>query len=117
MQTVPYKDPEATREWFRKRRAEIRRVIDEAKTKPCTDCGVQYPLPAMQFDHVRGRKKFDIAKANGRTPTLEALLKELAKCDVVCANCHALRSYERAVGTAWACNREDGVPARAGLGC
>jgi hypothetical protein len=47
----------------------------------------------MQFDHVRGEKEFGIAKALAKCGqiTLEELRAEIAKCDVVCSNCHALR--------------------------
>jgi len=47
----------------------------------------------MQFDHVRGVKSFGIG---GRvTSRVETLAAEIAKCDVVCANCHAERTHGR----------------------
>jgi hypothetical protein len=51
----------------------------------------------MDFDHVRGKKLFCVGslvvqQGVGRRQALE----EIAKCDVVCANCHRLRtSYRR----------------------
>jgi hypothetical protein len=50
----------------------------------------------MQFDHRPGTKKlFHIAMFNARKCTREKLLAEIAKCDLVCANCHAIRTQRR----------------------
>ena len=70
-----------------------RRVIRNAKCKPCADCDIQYPPYCMEFDHVRGEKKFNIAMHKGKT--LEAIQEEIKKCDVVCANCHKGRTHIR----------------------
>jgi hypothetical protein len=66
------------------------------KERPCTDCDIPYPFYVMQFDHVRGEKQFNIG-ADGPSRSGEQVLEEIAKCDVVCANCHAARTYERLV--------------------
>lgn len=71
-----------------------RKIIREAKNRPCTDCGVQYPYYVMQFDHVGDDKLFNIG-AYGPTSKRSLLLDEIAKCEIVCANCHAERSYQR----------------------
>ncbi len=92
------RDREVCRAWWNARRAEVRRVIDEAKSRPCVECGIQFPLPAMQFDHVRGVKSFNLGSANSRANNLDALREEIAKCDVVCANCHAVRTDARTTG-------------------
>lgn len=75
-----------------------RRLIRAAKDRPCADCHGTFHFAAMQFDHVRGTKVFDIA--NYQTRSLRLLQLELAKCEVVCANCHAVRTYERAAAAA-----------------
>lgn len=73
------------------RRAERNRVIlHEAKSKPCADCGVQYPPCVMDLDHVRGKK--DKCVGSMLTYSVERLRAEIAKCDVRCANCHRLKS-------------------------
>lgn len=72
----------------------LRQMIREAKRKPCSDCRVEYPFYVMQFDHVRGRKKFDVGRSYLRYGR-QQILKEIAKCDVVCANDHAKRTWER----------------------
>lgn len=71
-----------------------RAIIRDAKDRPCSDCGVHYPYYVMQFDHVRGVKRFNIGNI-GPTSKRSTLIEEIAKCDVVCANRHAVRTYER----------------------
>jgi hypothetical protein len=66
-------------------------ILKAEKAKPCTDCKTCYHPDAMEFDHVRGEKKSDISKIRGR----RALLDELAKCELVCANCHRIRTAGR----------------------
>lgn len=58
------------------------------------DCLTTFPVEVMDFDHRPGvEKKFNISNAGGRAwETIEA---EIAKCDLVCANCHRLRTIER----------------------
>lgn len=77
----------------KKQRAELRAIISKAKDKPCADCGTKYPSYVMQFDHI-GKKNFSIANAvNGIAK--ERLLHEISLCEVVCANCHAIRTHKR----------------------
>jgi hypothetical protein len=54
----------------------------------------------MHFDHVRGEKLFNISRCAWHGITLAKLKVEIAKCDVVCANCHAIRTHERRVAEA-----------------
>lgn len=71
-----------------------RQFIRDLKNKPCMDCGKKYPPEVMEFDHRDGSEKvFEIASATrlGRFRILE----EAAKCDLVCANCHRLRTLFR----------------------
>jgi len=51
----------------------------------------------MDLDHVRGTKEFKVSEAVQRAYglTLKRVQAEIAKCDVVCANCHRIRT-ERA---------------------
>lgn len=60
---------------------------------PCTDCGTFYPWYVMEFDHCRGTKLFDIANPAHRGR--KAVEAEIAKCDIVCANCHRIRTHFR----------------------
>ena len=68
--------------------------------KPCADCdGVFHPV-AMQWDHRPGTPKAaDVANLL-RKNSKRRVLAEIAKCDLVCANCHAVRTYLRRRGVA-----------------
>jgi hypothetical protein len=48
----------------------------------------------MDFDHVRGEKKFNVAHFI-YTGSYQAVQDEIAKCEVVCSNCHRLRTGAR----------------------
>lgn len=72
----------------------LRKTLREAKAKPCTDCNVEYPYYVMQFDHLSA-KEFTIGSYAGTTGSVKRLLAEIAKCEVVCANCHAERTHQR----------------------
>lgn len=61
------------------------------KSQPCADCGNSYPPVCMDFDHRDpSAKRFIIATSGTRNR--EAVLAEIAKCDLVCANCHRIRT-------------------------
>jgi len=76
-----------------------RRLIRQAKDVPCADCSQRYPHYVMDFDHRTGEKKFfNISVAGGQTRlSWERIAEEIAKCDVVCANCHRIRTHERRI--------------------
>ena len=82
----------------KRRREEQRELIASFRSRPCADCGIQYPSYVMEFDHARGTKSFNIG--SGRYKSTGALLAELSKCDVVCANCHTIRTHFRRIGEA-----------------
>ena len=79
---------------FLKRRQERRDYILTRKDVPCADCGIKYPYPVMEFDHLRD-KKFNISSAVNKAASMQALIDEISKCEVVCANCHRIRTFER----------------------
>lgn len=71
-----------------------RSFLDKFKNKPCADCGKVYPPFVMDFDHrERNDKISEIAHMAGRNWSLENIKKEVEKCDLVCANCHRIRTY------------------------
>ena len=77
--------------------AERRELIQQLKSVPCADCGVQYPPYVMDFDHLRD-KEFNISeKICGFGVNIKRLQDEVAKCDVVCSNCHRIRTHARLV--------------------
>jgi hypothetical protein len=77
------------------RKLELRAFIDELKSKPCSDCGNQYDPCAMDFDHINNDKEFDIALMITRKCSKQAILREVAKCELVCAVCHRIRTKKR----------------------
>lgn len=73
-----------------------RMILREMKAQPCADCGVSYPYFVMDFDHRPGEVKvFGVAQHLHRYRTEPELRAEIAKCDVVCANCHRFRTHGR----------------------
>lgn len=69
------------------------------KSEPCTDCGHRFHPCAMQFDHVRGEKKSHVSKIrHGGGMNFARFLEEIEKCELVCSNCHAIRTFKRAHG-------------------
>lgn len=70
--------------------------VNQVKYVPCTDCGKQYHPYVMDLDHVRGVKVKNVAKMIGRS-SMEALKEEIAKCEVVCSNCHRIRTWNQNV--------------------
>jgi hypothetical protein len=62
----------------------------------CTDCGLicdDYTWPAFQWDHMDRSEKVEALSRMCKWASLEQLNEEIAKCELVCASCHALRTY------------------------
>ncbi len=78
---------------MRARYVNQREMVDAIRATGCVDCGYDENIDAIQFDHVRGKKKTNVARLIGHG--LPTLLAEIAKCDVVCASCHFIRSARR----------------------
>lgn len=78
------------------RKEHFRTIIRFFKEKcPCKDCGKYYPYYVVSFDHRNPTdKKFELSKVS-KISSLSSLLKELEKCDVVCLNCHSVRSSKQ----------------------
>ena len=77
----------------RAKKQAIREWIREQKDRPCMDCGKRYPHYVMDFDHRPDEEKL---YEPTRLYTLQSWKKaraEIAKCDVVCANCHRERTF------------------------
>ena len=68
-------------------------LVREAKSVPCMDCGGTFPYYVMDFDHREG-KSFTLGKY--REMGKQQILQEIEKCDVVCSNCHRVRTATRA---------------------
>jgi len=111
---MPYKDPEkqkaAQKAWYeknkeltyyrskssREKRREVIRKIKESS--PCVDCNISYPYFVMHFDHLDSSTKINKISALLQTKGIEDTLKEIEKCELVCANCHSIRTWKRQHG-------------------
>lgn len=111
---MPYKNREDknayARQWYAQNkgkhlalvlqnRQKARRLVTEyllgLKSQPCLDCGGAFDPEVMDFDHVEGVKGFNISSAVRSGYSIETVREEVAKCELVCANCHRLRSKAR----------------------
>jgi hypothetical protein len=83
----------------RNRKLIRRQFLDDIKLKSgCIDCGYKERAIALDFDHVRGQKEFNIARAMASLRPFELILEEVSKCDVRCANCHRVVTEDRKNG-------------------
>ncbi len=64
-------------------------------SRPCADCGGRFHPAAMTFDHLPEHEKIDAIAELVKRGNRRLAHAEVLKCDVVCANCHAIRTYER----------------------
>ena len=80
---------------LRKRNRDYLMKIKESN--PCTDCGKSYPYYVMHFDHIY-EKNASISDLSRASVSIERLQQEVDNCELVCANCHAIRTHERKQG-------------------
>ncbi len=85
---------ERVRAYRYKKRIEIRSYIWELKGKTPCRCGENRP-ECLDFHHVRGKKTAPVANTNLFNDSLKRVKAEIAKCDIVCANCHRAEHYKR----------------------
>lgn len=78
-----------------KRRARLERtayLLEYFRFNPCVDCGETDPV-VLEFDHL-GDKSFTVTQGLAER-RWQSILDEIAKCEVVCANCHRRRTSSR----------------------
>lgn len=76
---------------------EMRSFIDTLKDVPCMDCKEKYHHVVMDFDHIKERGQKEWVISQSMHCSKETLLNEIAKCDIVCSNCHRIRTFNRRV--------------------
>lgn len=62
---------------------------------PCKDCKVSYPYYVMQFDHINPSEKSGTIDYMVSNYGKAKIFNEMLKCEIVCANCHAVRTYKQ----------------------
>lgn len=78
------------------RRKKLTKWYRKLKSHPCTDCGMTFHPAAMQFDHTSSEdKRNNVANLVSMGLGKKTVLAEIEKCDLVCANCHAIRTFNR----------------------
>jgi formate-dependent nitrite reductase cytochrome c552 subunit len=87
-----HRDSELER--VKKRQAATLQWLRDLRRRPCADCGESFPPYVMDFDHRDPAKKlFAITTGSSYLRSRAKMIAEIEKCDIVCANCHALRTY------------------------
>jgi len=95
-----YKNNQARRDSIksndsRRRQELINKVWLHKINHPCVDCGFSDPR-ALEFDHLpEFEKSYDISAMVDRRFAWDKIQEEMAKCEVVCANCHRIRTHDR----------------------
>jgi hypothetical protein len=64
----------------------LKQLFDYLTEHPCVKCGEADPV-VLEFDHLRD-KTTEISNLIARSYSWERVLEEIAKCQVLCANCH-----------------------------
>lgn len=111
---MPYKNPERRRlhqrryqkEHYEKNKSyylrknneymrKVKQFIADYKTEhACMDCGNKFSACVMDFDHRDPKKKLiNLAMASRKGWSIDRVIKEIEKCDLVCANCHRIRTH------------------------
>lgn len=80
------------REYNESRRKTHREKLNALKLeKGCVDCGYRMNPVALQFDHMdRSKKRFILG--HSLLYSWDTILEEVAKCEIRCANCHAIKT-------------------------
>jgi hypothetical protein len=69
-------------------------IVNLLKLNPCLDCAKVYRPSQMDFDHVKGIKVKNVSNLIHHG-SRKQLLEEIAKCELVCALCHRIRTHDR----------------------
>ena len=71
----------------------IKFIHKEKLKRGCACCGYSASAYALDFDHIDpGTKAYDVAKM--ATRRLDKIQEEIAKCQVLCANCHRVKTND-----------------------
>ncbi len=83
------KNKNKVRRRSKKSRKDKQIMINEYKLKKgCKQCGYKKHPAALVFHHIDASKKDGNISYIIRSSSLQNLLNEIAKCEVMCQNCH-----------------------------
>ncbi|MGG2357294.1 hypothetical protein ACE4Z2_24950, partial [Salmonella enterica] len=73
---------------------ELKQVVHEYKmSHPCEKCGFDHP-GALQFHHLdQDDKECEVSVLIIRKVSVQRIMQEIEKCQVLCANCHSILHY------------------------
>ena len=115
---MPHKDPEARRSYnsqyqkdqYQKnkkkkieqsqihKKASIKRnnayTLEHRRSHPCIRCGEDNPL-CLSVHHIRGGKIGNVSDLANKGWSIASIDAKIAKCEVICHNCHAIESAEQ----------------------
>lgn len=72
----------------------LKLMLNQLKADPCMDCGGKFPPYVMDFDHRDPSTKICKVSSLVYSSSEQLLMAEIAKCDLVCANCHRIRTHK-----------------------
>ena len=82
------------KELLSKQKQQYKQRLKEIKeASGCIDCGQKNHI-VLDFDHLKD-KKYNVSRMIHDGFSWAAIKKEIAKCEVVCANCHRIRTHDR----------------------
>jgi len=91
---MAWKDKETMRAYFKNRYdANVEFIARYKIEQGCADCGCNEHHAMLEFDHIMPRLRGTVASQMGKS--LKVIMEEVARCEVVCGNCHNMRTWRR----------------------
>ena len=91
---MPYSDPQKQRDFQKNWKRQKKLWFQKLKSKlECSQCGFSHPA-TLQFHHKNDDKTDTVSRMVNKNSNVETIMAEIAKCDVLCANCHAIHHWE-----------------------
>ena len=79
------------KDYYRTRVEALAKIKQDAG---CAHCGYNAHHAALEFNHLDPSKKLGNIAEHVTNWSWEKILDEVAKCEVLCSNCHHIHSYE-----------------------
>lgn len=110
---MPYKDKskqrEAQRKSYHKNKTLVRQRskeqrkrnyawLCEQKSAPCVDCNLTWPPYVMEYHHRDPTEKLGAVATLLINAGRQRVIDEIAKCDLLCSNCHRIREHGERLG-------------------